>query len=84
VISAPLGTSGTEFAAIAHAAAAVDTLDGFLRDMQARYPDASAAPPASAQPAAPDAPQAATPPPAAPPIPSIVPPARAAGRTALR
>ncbi len=43
VVSAPLGTSGTEFAAIAHAAAAVDTLDGFLRDMQARYPDASVA-----------------------------------------
>ena len=47
VVSAPLGTSGTEFAAIAHAAAAVDTLDGFLRDMQARYPDASAAPPST-------------------------------------
>jgi tetratricopeptide (TPR) repeat protein len=84
VVSAPLGTSGTEFAAIAHAAAAVDTLDGFLRDMQARYPDASAAPPAPSQPPPPDAPQAATPAPAAPPIPSIVPPPRAAGRTALR
>ena len=84
VVSAPLGTSGTEFAAIAHAAAAVDTLDGFLRDMQARYPDASAAPPSAAQPAPPDAPQAATPAPAVPPIPSIVPPARASGRTALR
>jgi tetratricopeptide (TPR) repeat protein len=84
VVSAPLGTSGTEFAAIAHAAAAVDTLDGFLRDMQARYPDASAAPPAPSQPAPPDAPQAATPAPAVPPIPSIVPPPRAAGRTALR
>ncbi len=84
VVSAPLGTSGTEFAAIAHAAAAVDTLDGFLRDMQARYPDASAAPPAGGQPAPPDAPQAATPAPAVPPMPSIVPPARAAGRTALR
>jgi hypothetical protein len=84
VVSAPLGTSGKEFAAIAHAAAAVDTLDGFLRDMQARYPDASASPPASAQPAPPDAPQAATPAPAVPPIPSIVPPARASGRTALR
>ena len=58
VVSAPLGTSGTEFAAIAHAAAAVDTLDGFLRDMQARYPDASAAPPNAGQPAPPDAPQA--------------------------
>jgi hypothetical protein len=84
VVSALLGTSGKEFAAIAHAAAAVDTLDGFLRDMQARYPDASAAPPASAQPAPPDAPQAATPAPAVPPIPSIVPPPRASGRTALR
>ena len=88
VVSAPLGTSGTEFAAIAHVAAAVDTLDGFLRDMQARYPDASASPPNAAQPAPPDAangaPQAATPAPAAPLIPSIVPPARAAGRTALR
>src|SRR5580693_2393570 len=84
VVSAPLGTSGTEFAAIAHAAAAVDTLDGFLRDMQARYPGASAAPPAPSQPPPPDAPQAATPVPAAPPIPSIVPPPRASGRTALR
>ena len=84
VVSAPLGTSGKEFATIAHAAAAVDTLDGFLRDMQARYPDASASPPSAAQPAPPDAPQAATPAPAVPPIPSIVPPARASGRTALR
>ena len=84
VISAPLGTSGTEFAAIAHAAAAVDTLDGFLRDMQARYPDASAAPPAPPQPPRPDAPQAATPAPAVPPIPPVVPPPRASGRTALR
>ena len=84
VISAPLGTSGTEFAAIAHAAAAVDTLDGFLRDMQARYPDASAAPPAPPHPPPPDAPQAATPAPAAPPIPPIVPSPRASGRTALR
>jgi len=84
VVSAPLGTSGTEFTAIAHAAAAVDTLDGFLRDMQARYPDASATPPAASQPAPPDAPQAGAPAPVAPPPPSIVPPPRAAGRTALR
>ena len=84
VVSAPLGTSGTEFAAIAHAAAAVDTLDGFLRDMQARYPDASAAPPNAGQPPLPDAPQAGVPAPAVPPMPSIVPPASAAGRTALR
>ena len=84
VVSAPLGTSGTEFAAIAHAAAAVDTLDGFLRDVQARYPDASASPPNAGQPPLPDAPQAGVPAPAVPPIPSIVPPARASGRTALR
>jgi hypothetical protein len=84
VVSAPLGTSGTEFTAIAHAAAAVDTLDGFLRDMQARYPDASASPPNAGPPAPPDAPQAVTPAPTAPPLPSIVPPPRAAGRTALR
>src|SRR6202049_233883 len=53
--SGPLGTSGTEFAAVAHGAAAGDTLDGFLRDMQARYPDASTAPPSAAQPARPEA-----------------------------
>jgi hypothetical protein len=84
VVSAPLGTSGTEFAAIAHAAAAGDTLDGFLRDMQAHYPDASASPPNAGPPAPPDAPQAGAPAPVVPPMPSIVPPARAAGRTALR
>src|ERR1700722_4220239 len=84
VVSAALGPSGTEFASIAHAAAAVDTLDGFLRDMQARYPDASPAPPNAGQPAPPDAPQAGAPAPAVPPMPSIVPPARAAGRTARR
>jgi hypothetical protein len=79
IVSAPLGTSGSEFAAIAHAAAAVDTLDGFLRDMQARYPDASAAPPDPAPP------QAAAPvTPAAPAeTPAALPP-RASGRTAQR
>ena len=45
IVSAPLGTGGAEFRDIAHAAASVDTLEGFLRDMQARYPDASAIPP---------------------------------------
>src|SRR5580698_1348287 len=55
VASAPLGASGAEFTAIAHAAAAVDTLEGFLRDMQSRYPDASSLPPTAAQPVAPDA-----------------------------
>jgi tetratricopeptide (TPR) repeat protein len=75
VVSAPLGTSGAEFSAIAHAAAAVDTLDGFLRDMQARYPESSAVTHAAGQPAAPDAAPAA-PPPAAPaaPVASAAPP----------
>jgi tetratricopeptide (TPR) repeat protein len=86
VASAPLGASGAEFTTIAHAAAAVDTLEGFLRDMHARYPDASSLPPADA-PAIPDSrpsasndlPSAKDLMPAAP-----VPPARAAGRTAQR
>jgi hypothetical protein len=51
VVSAPLGTNGAEFRDIARAAAAIDTLDGFLRDMQARFPDASAAAPSAQSPA---------------------------------
>ena len=41
VVSAPIGTSGAEFQDIAKTVAGVDTLDGFLRDMRARYPDLS-------------------------------------------
>ena len=37
IVSAPLGTK--EFRDIARAAVSVDTLEGFLRDMEARYPD---------------------------------------------
>jgi hypothetical protein len=80
IVSAPIGTSGTEFRNIARAAASVDTLDGFLRDMKARYPQASAvppAPPAGAEPVSSTAP-------ATKPAASPSPPARAAGRTALR
>jgi tetratricopeptide (TPR) repeat protein len=40
VVSAPIGTSGTEFQDIAKKILSVDTLDTFLRDMRARYPDA--------------------------------------------
>jgi len=85
IVSAPLGTGGTDFRAIAHAAAAADTLDDFLRDMKARYresnpisggPPAAAPGPSAAAPAAvrPAKPQAASP----------APRAAAPGRTALR
>jgi hypothetical protein len=51
VISAPLGTNNSEFREIARAAASVDTLDGFLRDMQKRYPEASRVPQPAPSPA---------------------------------
>jgi hypothetical protein len=87
IVSAPLGTSGGEFRDIARAAAAVDTLEGFLRDMQARYPDASAVSSAASQPAKaavggalPSLAAPATSPAGVTPLP----PARASGRTAQR
>ena len=40
--SKPAGASSAEFAQIAKMAASVDTLDGFLRDMRTRFPDATA------------------------------------------
>jgi hypothetical protein len=88
VVSAPLGTSGTAFRDIAHAAAAVDTLEGFLRDMQARYPDANAtsAPmpaPATSAPATTGTVSSA-PPPAIPSPPPPAPRSRAVGKTAQR
>ncbi len=93
IVSAPLGTSGDEFATVAHAAASVDTLETFLRDMKASYPDSSAIspatqPPPPASPNGPSAPSAsASPPPVtlpAEPVVPPVPPARASGRTAER
>ena len=42
IASKPVGSTGADFAAIAKMAASVDTLDGFLRDMKTRYPDATA------------------------------------------
>ena len=86
IVSAPLGTSGDEFGAIAHAAASVDTLDTFLRDMKARYPDSGAIspphePPPPAPPGAPSAttaagaPSAAAAPPSAPETQPAEPPA---------
>ncbi|HEV3500115.1 MAG TPA: tetratricopeptide repeat protein [Bradyrhizobium sp.] len=40
--SRPAAASSAEFAGIAKLAASVDTLDGFLREMKARFPDATA------------------------------------------
>ncbi|WP_159008704.1 tetratricopeptide repeat protein [Bradyrhizobium sp. S69] len=40
--SKPTATTSSEFADIAKMAASVDTLDGFLRDMKTRFPDATA------------------------------------------
>jgi tetratricopeptide (TPR) repeat protein len=80
VVSAPLGTSGDAFGAIAHAAAAVDTLESFLRDLKAHYPDSTAlSGPTTPHPVAPGTPSAAGSPatqPAAAPAPA------AAGKTA--
>jgi hypothetical protein len=51
IASKPAAASSAEFVQIAKMAAAVDTLDGFLREMKARFPDATAKavlPPAAA------------------------------------
>jgi tetratricopeptide (TPR) repeat protein len=42
IASKPADANSAEFAQIAKMAASVDTLDGFLRDMKARFPDATA------------------------------------------
>ena len=40
--SKPMGSGRVDFTGIARMAASVDTLDGFLRDMKTRFPDATA------------------------------------------
>jgi len=42
IASKPAAASGGEFTQIARMAASVDTLDGFLREMKTRFPDATA------------------------------------------
>jgi len=42
VVTTPIGASGPEFQDVARKVAATDTLEGFLRDLRARYPDGSA------------------------------------------
>jgi hypothetical protein len=39
VLTAPNGADSAEFRDVARSVAAVDTLEAFLRDMRARYPD---------------------------------------------
>ena len=81
VVSSPLGSSGQEFAAIAHAAASVDTLEAFLREMQARYPDAGAMSPALDPLAMPGAPKVSAQPPDSRPA-APAPPPRGTGGAA--
>jgi predicted negative regulator of RcsB-dependent stress response len=47
IASKPAATNSTEFALIAKMAASVDTLDGFIREMKIRFPDATARAPVS-------------------------------------
>jgi tetratricopeptide (TPR) repeat protein len=47
IVSAPLGTGGSEFREMATAISAVDTLKGFLRELRTRYPDSGALLPAT-------------------------------------
>jgi tetratricopeptide (TPR) repeat protein len=44
IASKPAASNSSDFAAIAKMAASVDTLDGFIREMKARFPDGSARP----------------------------------------
>ncbi|MEY9590093.1 putative negative regulator of RcsB-dependent stress response [Bradyrhizobium yuanmingense] len=49
IASKPAAASSAEFAEIAKLAASVDTLDGFLREMKQRFPDATARAPGAPQ-----------------------------------
>jgi tetratricopeptide (TPR) repeat protein len=87
VVSAPLGSSGDQFAAIAHAATSIDTLEGFLREMKARYPDSTTSPPLgsgpmAAKPSGAAPPQASSQQPGATPAAPILPPTKPNGRSA--
>jgi hypothetical protein len=54
IVTAPFAASAPEFTEIAKTIAAVDTLDTFLRDIKARFPEANTAVPGpAAGPAAP-------------------------------
>jgi tetratricopeptide (TPR) repeat protein len=83
VLSAPNSTDTTEFREIARAVAAVDTLDGFLRDLRARYPETGSFTPVDARRPPPGPQSQARPPAEAPGTTGSLPPkpkVRAAGR----
>jgi hypothetical protein len=85
IASAPLGISGKEFSEIARAAASTDTLNTFLRDMQARFPEAGPAPkaePSALPPPGIGAPASATVPPAKPEATAPPPAPASAGKSA--
>jgi tetratricopeptide (TPR) repeat protein len=44
VVTAPVGNGGSEFREIARSIASIDTLESFLRDLRARYPETGALP----------------------------------------
>jgi tetratricopeptide (TPR) repeat protein len=50
IASKPAASNSSDFAAIAKMAASVDTLDGFIREMKAHFPDGSARPQADNDP----------------------------------
>ena len=83
--SKPVAASSAEFAEIAKMAASVDTLDGFIREMKTRFPDATARAPLpdpNATGSLPDTARAETKPDPVPPgsLPAIVGTKRAAAR----
>src|SRR5215471_6026897 len=61
VLTAPTGADTAEFRDIAHTVAAVDTLEAFLRDMRARYPETGSFTPVDARKTPAPAPQSRAP-----------------------
>jgi hypothetical protein len=55
LVTGNLGTNSAEFRDVARAISSIDTLEGFLRDMRARYPEMSSLSPGGMPPAAPPA-----------------------------
>jgi len=54
VVTAPFNSNAPEFADVARMVGAADTLDAFLREIRARFPDTTGPAPSSTQPAVPE------------------------------